>query len=303
MKKTTLFFLLATSCLAVINSSFVHVENKKVNVSVSPYPVTVNGIQYNNQSSDYPFLMFNDITYMPLTHGITTFTGLGLTFKKGINIAYHKDEMILHIGNRAITENDLEQYLKDDSNNSSCTALIPDYHTYISEQSEEYDNYSLYPIINFKGVTYLPLTWDIITLLDWDCSFDSERGLVIDSTNAVRPCGVNDRLFSRMAELKDEYILGRHYYLRYDINIYRSGRFLWVCGNETKEYSLQEQLRGKINYLNYIYKNGVLTKPETLPTIDENILTILCARGDFGQANILMTVDLDSGTVLQLEEL
>ena len=53
-----------------------------------------------------------------------------------------------------------------------------------------------------------------------------------------------------MGTSTNEYVLGENCYLSYDIDVYYSGNILWVSGNETKEYDLQEQLKGKINYFN-----------------------------------------------------
>lgn len=66
---------------------------------------------------------------------------------------------------------------------------------------------------------------------------------------------------------------------------------------------MSKQLNGKINYLNRMYKNGVLAAAETPPKINGNILEIMCARKDFGEANLLVTVDLENGVVLSAKVL
>ena len=297
-----LFVLSVLFCLCF--PSFVAAESKTITVEIPSFSVTVNEVEYNSKYSEYPFLIYNDITYMPMTYDFATFMGLDITFNMGVNEVYHKEEMILHIGNGERTALELGQYLKKEENKSSYKAVIPDYHTYISFEENEYDNSSLYPVINFDGVTYLPLTWDVMhTLLDWGYSFDHDRGLVINSSEAVRPNGMNRKLFNRMGTSTNEYVLGEGCYLSYDINIYYAGNILWVKGEEKKEYNLSEQLNGKINYFNRMYKNGVLVTAETPPKISGNILEIICARKDFGEANLLVTVDLESGVVLSAEVL
>lgn len=287
-------------CLPICASA----ESRKITVSVPSFPVTVNGVEYNSDYSEYPFLVYNDITYMPMTYDFATYMGLNITFDMGVNVVYHKDEKILHIGNGERTASELGQYLKEEENKASYEAVIPDYHTYISFEEKEYDNSSLYPVINFNGVTYIPLTWDVMhTLLDWDYSFDNDRGLIINSEEAVRPNAINTKLFNRMGTSTNEYFLGENCYLCYDINIYYAGNILWVTGDEQKEYDLTEQLKGKINYLNRMYKNGALVKAEIPPKINGNILEIICARKDFGEANLRVTVDLESGVVLSAEVL
>lgn len=292
-----LFVLSVLICLCF--PSFVAAESKTVTVEIPSFSVTVNEVEYNSKYSEYPFLIYNDITYMPMTYDFATYMGLNITFDMGVNVVYHKDEKILHIGNGERTASELGQYLKEEENKASYEAVIPDYHTYISFEEKEYDNSSLYPVINFNGVTYIPLTWDVMhTLLDWDYSFDNDRGLIINSEEAVRPNAINTKLFNRMGTSTNEYFLGENCYLCYDINIYYAGNILWVTGDKKKEYNLSEQLNGKINYLNRMYKNGVLVAAETPPKINGNILEIMCARKDFGEATLLVTVDLENGVVL-----
>lgn len=302
MKKSVLLVLSVLFCLCF--PYFAAAESNTVTVEIPGFSVTVNGIEYNSNYSEFPFLLYNDITYLPMTYDFATFMGLNITFKRGVNNVYHKDEMILHIGNGERTAPELGQYLKKEKNKTSYQAVIPDYHTYISFERKEYDNDSLYPMINFNGVTYLPMTWNVIhTLLDWEYSFDSDSGLVINSTGAVRPYGVNRKLFNRMATSTNEYVFGENWYLSYDINIYRSGKILWVTGEEEKEYDLTEQLRGKVDYLNRMYKDGVEVRAETPPKINGNLFEIMCARKDFGEATVLVTVDLTNGVVLSTEVL
>ena len=301
MRKCILLALSAFICLCLpICAS---AESKKITVSVPSFPVTVNGVEYNSDYSEYPFLVYNDITYMPMTYDFATFMGINITFNMGVNERYHKEEMILHIGNAERTATELGQYLKNTKNKVSDIAVIPDYHTYVSFEDNEYDNKSLYPVINYKGITYLPLTWDVMhTLLDWEYSFDQASGLVINSTKAVRPYGMNRKLFNRMGTSTNAYVLGENCYLSYDIDIYYAGKILWVTGDEQKEYDLTEQLKGKINYLNRMYKNGALVKAEIPPKINGHILEIMCARKDFGIENLLLKVDLNDGTILEIEK-
>jgi len=304
MRRAIVILMVCILCFTFSNMCVLGTnEAASVNVSIPTFDVNVNDVQYNSSYSAYPFLIYNDITYMPMTYDFATFMGINITFNMGVNEVYHKEEMILHIGNGERTASELGQYLKKEKNKESYKAVIPDYHTYISFEEVEYDNSSLYPVLNFNGVTYLPLTWDVMhTLLDWDYSFDHDRGLVINSTEAVRPNGMNRKLFNRMATSTNEYVLGEHCYLSYDIDIYYAGNILWVSGDEKKEYDLTEQLKGKINYLNRMYVNGALVKANREPKIDDGILTIVCAKKDFGIENVLLTIDLHNGSILQIEK-
>ena len=305
MKKSILFALCVLFCLG--SPSFAAAEGRHVKVSIPNFSVTVNGVEYNSRYSEYPFLLYNDITYMPITYDFAEFMGLSITFCMSSQPWRYKGEMILHVGSEERTASELGQYLKKKKNRGSYKAVVPDYHTYIMFDENEYDNSSRYPIINFNGVTYLPLTWEIThTLLDWDYSFGHDSGLVINSTGAIRPHGPNQKLFNTNmpGSNASEYVLGEHCYVRYDKDIYYGGNLLWVSGNETKEYHLTEQLKGKINYFNCMYINdGWATKAEIPPKIDGSIFEIMCMKKDFGLANVLVTIDLESGVVLNTEVL
>ncbi len=300
MKKCVFFVLSVLLCLCF--PYFVAAESKTVTVEIPGFPVTVNEVEYNSKYSEYPFLIYNDITYMPMTYDFARYMGLNIIFDT--SAVFHKGEMILNIANGERTASELGQYLKEEENKVSYEAVIPDYHTYISFEKKECDNSSLYPVFNFNGVTYIPLTWNIThTLLDWDYSFDNDRGLIINSEEAVRPNAISSKLFNRMGTSTNEYCLWEKCYLGYDVSIYYSGKILWVTSDKKKEFYLMEQLRGKINFLNHMYKNGELVDAETPPKINGNILEIMCARKDFGKANILVTVDLENGEVLSTKVL
>ena len=305
MRKIGIILMICVLCCTLSNIYvFAYSEDTFVNVSIPTFDITVNDVQYDSRYSEYPFLIYNDITYMPMTYDFASFMGINITFEKGVNYVYHKDEMILHIGYSKRTKNELGQYIRKTPNDTWNRAIIPDYHTYISMDRKEYDNMSLYPVLNFKGITYLPLTWCVMhTKLDWDYSFDHEKGLVIDSTKAIRPNGVNRRLFSRMATDSSEYICGEHYYLSYGVDIYTGGGFQWVTEDGYSEYNFTEELRGKINYFNRMYVNGALVTANPKPQIVDGILTIVCAKKDFGIENLMVTIDLNKGEVIQIDKI
>ncbi len=303
MKKTVLLILSILFCLCL--PSFASAESRTVDVSIPTFAVTVNGVEYDSRCSEYPFFLCNDITYMPMTYDFSTFMGLKITFDTGTNAQYHPGEMILHIGNGKRTASELGQYLKEEENKTSYKAVIPDYHTYIAFEENEYDNSSPYPIISYNGVTYLPLTWDNVhTLLDWDYSFDPDKGLVINSTEAVRPIGLDKRLFNRMGTSTSEYVFGRNCYVEYDVYLYYSGRIFRVTADGEKDYHLMEPLKGKINYFNrMINENGAVVQSTIPPKLNGSVLEIVCAETDFDRATVLVTIDLESGEILSTEVL
>ena len=78
---------------------------------------------------------------------------------------------------------------------------------------------------------------------------------------------------------------------------------MWVTEDGSKEYNIAEELKGKINYFNRMYVNGALVTADRQPEINDGILTIVCAKRDFGIENLLLTIDLNNGSILQIENL
>ncbi len=331
MKKICAFLIACLICALLPGSpSFAHEGNESVCASIPYFPVTVNGVQYNNRYSKYPFLVYNDITYLPLTYDMAAFTGLMITFDKGgiwswwyRQTTYHFGEMILYVGYNEITSENLEQHIQEIANPDTREAVIPDYYTYIShdylsyeeasllhpewratDYIREYDNESPYPILNVEGVTYIPLTWDVAhRLLDWEYSFSEESGLVIDTTRAVRPIHKCTRLFGGSQDA--DFILGEHYYLSYDHELYTSaGTFRLVTEDGVFEYVAGKDLRGKMDYFNAMYENDVRKTAKIPPTInDDGILTMMCAVNMTPRHNVMITVDVKNGAVLQVEQI
>ena len=70
-------------------------------------------------------------------------------------------------------------------------ATVPDCRIAINsnEETEFIKNTSMkYPILKYRDVLYLPLTWDIISnRLGWKCNFSEKTGLVLDTTRRTKP--------------------------------------------------------------------------------------------------------------------
>lgn len=72
MKKLIIFLFAFISLFAV--TAFAG----EAEVTLCPFPVTVNGQEVNLKTGEYPFLYYRDITYMPLTYDLCRFAGISL---------------------------------------------------------------------------------------------------------------------------------------------------------------------------------------------------------------------------------
>ncbi|WP_159883660.1 hypothetical protein [Paenibacillus puerhi] len=150
-----------------------HAQTKQVSVAIPTFQVSLNGIQVDNAYRQYPLLVYKDITYFPMTYYDSRFLGLvtkwdsdqGLEIEKtGISAAYR-------------------DYKGSIRNAGRYTASIPDFAVRINGkniiQSEE-----VYPLLEFRDVTYFPLTWRFAAEeLEWSYRFDAREGFVIESSN------------------------------------------------------------------------------------------------------------------------
>lgn len=97
MKKISIILIIV---MVMINTSVTNAYgNTTVTVSLPSFPVTLNGITIENERSQYPLIIYKDITYFPMTYYDSRFLGLesiwnaktGLTVEKtGVNWNYYK---------------------------------------------------------------------------------------------------------------------------------------------------------------------------------------------------------------------
>ncbi|HBQ84931.1 MAG TPA: hypothetical protein DER33_03905 [Syntrophomonas sp.] len=142
------------------------------NANIPTFNVTLNGILINNINSDYPLLTYKDITYFPLTWDYCRFLGLdcqwdqtsGLTINKtGQCFAYKNQEI------NSVINNMQTRY----------SVVIPSYPITINGQ-KIINNKENWPLINFRNITYFPLTWHFAAeLFGWNYTWFEAGGLAI----------------------------------------------------------------------------------------------------------------------------
>ncbi len=144
-----------------------------VRVSLPTFKVNLNGVNIDNSSSMYPLIVYNEITYFPMTYYDSRFMGLeslwnsdsGLTIAKiGVNWEFRKYEAPL-------------------KNNMIYNAQIAPFK--ITVNGKKIDNSKeKYPLLLFRNITYFPLTWRFaVDEFGWKYTFDRYNGLVINSTS------------------------------------------------------------------------------------------------------------------------
>lgn len=147
MKKLSVLFGAALLALS-INAS----ASETVSVQIPDYPCIIGNASIYYQDSVYPLLSFRDVTYFPMTYEYCRALDLAVSWVdgKGLYIAYQP------------TSYQALPVYETTANTKWHSAVLPEYPIYIngrlvSENREDTE----YPFLNFRGVTYCPMTWEL----------------------------------------------------------------------------------------------------------------------------------------------
>lgn len=164
-------FLLCLSLLAPAANSRAATES--VRVTLPDFAVKLNGHTVENQYREYPLLVYNGITYFPMTWYDSRLLGLE---------AIWSQEEGLNIWQSPVTSS----YFPTTSEYPNATSYMADIpataitinHKTIDNTKEEY------PLLSFRDVTYFPLTWRFAhDEFGWEYAWSDPGGLSITSHN------------------------------------------------------------------------------------------------------------------------
>ncbi len=287
-----------------------------VNVTTPTFKVTLNGEVMDNENNKYPLLVYKDITYFPMTYYGARFLGLKANWYE--KPKYYSYEGVLFIG--VCPENEkqstLEMIKNDSKKEEKYTATIVDYGLALNTttQSQFLNNATEeYPILNFRGISYFPLTWKFaVEEFGWKYSYTNQDGLVINSGDAFRPL-IDDVVIanSMPSENARYYFYSDNYYVVYPYSSYRPVYKLQVRkrGGEEKQYDMESQLyngrKYSILYLNHAKdENGSFV--ESKPTIKDDIFYLNCIGSEKNSKRtpdleIVIGIDLKNGKIVSEE--
>ena len=150
-----------------------------VTVSLPTFKVTLNGVSIENDYNQYPLIVYNGITYFPMTYYDSRFMGLesmwdsntGLKIiKTGANWNYSKSE-------------------SKTKNSGIYNAQIASFKIKVNGKTID-NSKEKYPLLLFRNITYFPLTWRFgVEEFGWKYTFDQNNGLVINSTDSAPSAG------------------------------------------------------------------------------------------------------------------
>ncbi len=169
MKKILIVFALVAIMMFPLTAH----ASENVTADISPFSHNIVFTDFYNYAVEYPVLLYRNVSYIPLTSSMCNELYLSVAFtpEDGLYVARGGGR-----GNIGTERNRVLGSINyTNPANGKVEALIPDYPVFIN--GREYDSKDAeYPMLNFRGITYLPLTYDIITKeFDFDFSFDNEK--------------------------------------------------------------------------------------------------------------------------------
>ena len=167
-----LIMILITATMFCCLSFNVSAKDNTVVVTIPDYQIIIDDSSVYYADSVYPFLNYKGITYLPMTYEYSKAMNLTTGWLEGtaFMVAYQPSDEPLPI-------------YETTSNKKYDTAVIPTgYNIYVN--AKKVDNSTAeYPLLNFRGVTYFPLTWEYgVNEFGWKMSFENNT-LRIETEN------------------------------------------------------------------------------------------------------------------------
>lgn len=174
MKK--LIVLLLTVCIILTSMSVsVFANEKSVTVVIPDYQIIIDDSLVYYADSVYPFLNYKGITYLPMTYEYARAMNLATGYLEGSSfmVAYNPCDDKLPV-------------YETTANHKNNTAVIPEeYNIYVNGKKAD-NSSSEYPLLNFRDVTYFPMTWEYaVDNFGWNLSFDNNIFKIYTENNTV----------------------------------------------------------------------------------------------------------------------
>jgi hypothetical protein len=152
MKKRVLVITILAAGLLQSSISSAGAAAQGVEVHLPSFKVSLNSYNLELQSDPFPPIVYNDITYVPMTWNNSLRLNLGLEWKGSEGLLIRQQPTVI---NTSLYE---QQALEDNDFNKTYQATIATYPITVNGKLIDNAN-EPYPILSFRDITYLPLTW------------------------------------------------------------------------------------------------------------------------------------------------
>ena len=152
MKKITCAVCTALLTLGVYISP---AQAADVTVNLPTFPVVLNGVTMEQSKSQYPMLVYKDITYVPMTWADTRLLGLESNWTQQNGLVIQKAATVQ---DQETAQSTYKPYTTSNANAASYKATITSGKITVNGKSIT-NSKEEYPLLVFRDVTYFPLTW------------------------------------------------------------------------------------------------------------------------------------------------
>lgn len=150
-------------------------KTEDVTVTLPEFAVRLNGREVDNQYSQYPLLVYHNVTYFPMTYYGSRYLGVETSWSRENGVGVYQNGVRWNW-------HDYPRYLP---NRKTMEASIQRGHVRVNNQLID-NSQETYPLLSFRDVTYFPLTWRFaVDEFGWTYQYSPRDGLSIDSPGAI----------------------------------------------------------------------------------------------------------------------
>ncbi len=174
-----------------------------VSVTIPTFQVRLNDVIIDNAYSQYPLIVYKDITYFPMTYYDSRFMGLESLWDNTTGL-----EIVKTGGNW-----DYHKYPSTNKNSRAYSAQIAPFKIEVNGQLID-NMLESYPLLLFRNITYFPLTWRYaVNEFGWQYAFDTNQGLeIITSGGNISVKEVKLPIVQREMSEKGAFAMAGDYY-------------------------------------------------------------------------------------------
>ncbi|MBQ4528710.1 MAG: hypothetical protein II998_11645 [Clostridia bacterium] len=246
-------------------------ETSEVTVITSPFKVIINDISIC-ENVQYPALFYRGVIYIPMTFDVGKSIGKSIEWVDG----YSKDVLLLTETEKSVPGKNVDVEIMSsqtvDAELANCTVAVC-----IGESINFIDGTEEYPLLRYKDIIYIPLTWgNIVEKFGWSYTFEETEGICLDVSQTNVDSELQKDIYTSEDGSTTCYILERKMYIDdygYDatdwIGLIRynhdmTGKRLWCLG--MGEFVVEKELshpvkKGDIRFFK-TYKENEFKAPQ-----------------------------------------
>ncbi|MCL2497005.1 MAG: copper amine oxidase N-terminal domain-containing protein [Symbiobacteriaceae bacterium] len=216
-----IFILWGSSITAQATATSPEVVGRRVEAELANISMYINGGEVAVARSRYPLLLYNDITYLPLTWYLGQALGLEVSYDYANNILKVRPDNLIPL--LSLRQELLAPEQPSLQLGSKVQATTVAYTVYIGE--EEVTSSATWPLLSYQYITYLPLTWHYAyELLNINYQFSSFPQSKLTLSRSPGSAGVQQAQLERILNSARTKLLSEPF--TSTVQTFRSGRLI-----------------------------------------------------------------------------